>query len=141
MTLSLCQDPSLPVEEAFCPLPKNQEVNSLALSLLFIWAHYPDLSVTGFVTLRSPIREAGFCCTSHKLFIPHNFLLSLPQRGIEMDIRETTVINVRGGVSKEALVSILTYCLLTLRPNHHFLTFTRKQKTSLDIQVQHFPAF
>lgn len=36
------------VAEAFCPLPKSLDSNSFALSILFLWAHYPDLSVTKF---------------------------------------------------------------------------------------------
>ena len=67
VTMCLCQDFFPPVAEIFCPLPKSHDVDNLALSLLSVWAHYPSLSVTGFVTVSSPIREARFCCFSHKL--------------------------------------------------------------------------
>lgn len=55
---------------------------------LFIWAHYPDLSVTGFVTLSSPIRAAAFCCTPHKLLLSTTSF-TLPHTEIEMEIRDT----------------------------------------------------
>lgn len=38
--------------------------------------HYPDLLITGSVTLSNPIREALFCCIPHKLL----FCTTLPQR-------------------------------------------------------------
>lgn len=74
LTVYLCQDPFLPVAEAFCPMPKSHDVNNLALSLLIISAHYPDLSVTGFVTLSSSITEAVLC------FILINFLHFAPEK-------------------------------------------------------------
>lgn len=50
----------------------------------------------------SPIREAVFCCTSHKpLFCAMSY--TLPQRGIEMNIRDTKEINVMQGFSLEVL--------------------------------------
>lgn len=97
MAVYLCQDPLLRGAEAFCPLPKSHDANNLALSLPFIWAHYPDLSVTGFVTLSSPIRHfllKLLCCTTS---------YTLPQREIEMDITDTKEINVMEGVYLEAL--------------------------------------
>lgn len=68
VAVRLCQDPFLPVAGAFRPLPESHDVDRLTPSPLFIWAHYPDSSVTGFVTLSSPIRRAAFSAA-----LPINF--------------------------------------------------------------------
>lgn len=81
--------PFPPVAEVFCPLPRSHDATSLALSLLFIWAHYPDLSVTGSATLRRPIREAAFCCTFSETFYSSQLLTFAPEREIETYIRAT----------------------------------------------------
>lgn len=54
----------------------------------------------GFVTLSSPIREAAFCCTSHKLLFSATSY-TLPHREIEMEIRDTKEINATQGASSE----------------------------------------
>lgn len=135
------QDPFLPVAEAFCPLPESHDAKSPTLSLLFIWAHYPDLSVIGFVTLSSPIRAAAFCCTSHKLLF-RTTSYTLPHREIEMEIRDTKEINAMQGPFLEALQQMLTYCSPMLRLTDPFPTLFQDAKILyLKIRVLHSSAF
>lgn len=53
VALRLRLDSCLPVAEAFRPLPRSRFVNGF---LFLFGPHYPDSSITGFVTLSRPIR-------------------------------------------------------------------------------------
>lgn len=52
----VCLDSWLPVAEAFCLLPRSRFVNGFRF---LFGPHYPDSSITGFVTLSRPIRWAA----------------------------------------------------------------------------------